>query len=222
MRITPGLAFILTAATAATAAAQADTQDRETAAAARMMENIRVLSSDEFEGRGPGTQGEEKSVAYLQQEFTKLGLLPGNPDGTFIQNVPMVGIVSTTSATFDVGAKTLTPTALNDFVAVSRHVTPDVEVKDSDIVFIGYGCVAPEYGWDDFKGVDVRGKTVIVLVNDPPVPDPKDPTKLDDAMFKGKAMTYYGRWTYKYEEASEKGAAACFIVQETGPAGYPF
>jgi Zn-dependent M28 family amino/carboxypeptidase len=101
-------------------------------------------------------------------------------------------------------------------------VTPSVEVKDSDIVFIGYGCVAPEYGWDDFKGVDVRGKTVIVLVNDPPVPDPRDPTKLDDSMFKGKAMTYYGRWTYKYEEASEKGAAACLIVHETGPAGYPF
>jgi Zn-dependent M28 family amino/carboxypeptidase len=220
MRITPGLALILTAA--ATAAAQADTQDRDAAAAARMMENIRILSSDEFEGRGPGTPGEEKSVAYLQQEFTKLGLLPGNPDGTWVQDVPMVGIVSTTSATFDVGGNTLTPAVLNDFVAVSRHVTPDVEVKDSDIVFIGYGCVAPEYGWDDFKGVDVRGKTVIVLVNDPPVPDPKDPAKLDDAMFKGKAMTYYGRWTYKFEEASEKGAAACFIVHETGPAGYPF
>ena len=95
-------------------------------------------------------------------------------------------------------------------------------MKDSDIVFIGYGCIAPEYGWDDFKDVDVRGKTVICLVGDPPVPDPKDPTKLDDTMFKGKAMTYYGRWTYKYEEAMRKGAAACLIVHETGPAGYPF
>jgi Zn-dependent M28 family amino/carboxypeptidase len=111
---------------------------------------------------------------------------------------------------------------LNDFVAVSRHVAPKVEVKDSEIVFVGYGVVAPEYGWDDFKGVDVRGKTVVMLVNDPPVRDPKDPTKLDDSMFKGKAMTYYGRWTYKYEEASAKGAAACLIVHETGPAGYPW
>ena len=220
MRIIPGLALVL--AGAAVAAAQTDTQSRDAASAARMMEHIRVLSSDAFEGRGPGTPGEEKAVAYLQGEFTKLGLLPGNPDGTFIQNVPMVGILSSSVATFEVGGKTLTPAVLNDFVAVSRHEAPTVEVKDSDIVFAGYGCVAPEYGWDDFKGVDVRGKTVIVLVNDPPVPDPTDPTKLDASMFKGKAMTYYGRWTYKYEEASAMGAAACLIVHETGPAGYPY
>jgi Zn-dependent M28 family amino/carboxypeptidase len=192
------------------------------AAAARILEHIKVLSSDEFEGRGPGTPGEDKTVAYLQEEFSSLGLTPGNTDGTYLQKVPMVGIVSTTSATFDVGGKILAPDVLNDFVAVSRRVQPHVEVKDSPLVFLGYGVVAPEYGWDDFKGVDVRGKTIIVLVNDPPVPDPKDPTKLDDTMFKGKAMTYYGRWMYKFEEASAKGAAACLIVHETGPAGYPF
>jgi Zn-dependent M28 family amino/carboxypeptidase len=220
MRIASGFAILLTAA--AQAAAQTAPADNGDASAARILEHIRVLSSDEFEGRGPGTPGEEKSVAYLEQEVKKLGLLPGNPDGTFTQKVPMVGVVSTTSASFQVGGRTLTPAVLNDFVAVSRHVTPAVDVKDSDVVFIGYGCVAPEYGWDDFKGVDVRGKTVIVLVNDPPVPDPRDPTKLDNSMFKGKAMTYYGRWTYKFEEASEKGAAACLIVHETGPAGYPF
>jgi Zn-dependent M28 family amino/carboxypeptidase len=212
MRITSGLALILAAA--ATAAAQTETRDQE--AAARITEHIRVLSSDEFEGRAPGSAGEEKAIAYLQQEFTKLGLQPGNPDGTFIQNVPTV------TTTIDVGGKTLTPALINDYVALSRRSAPETEVKDSGIVFIGYGCVAPEYGWDDFKGVDVRGKTVIVLVNDPPVPDPKDPGKLDDTMFKGKAMTYYGRWTYKYEEATAKGAAACLIVHETGPAGYPF
>jgi len=158
----------------------------------------------------------------MQGEFSKLGLKPGNPDGTFIQNVPMVGITSTPTTTFEVAGKTLTPLVLNEYIAVSRHTTPLVEVKDSPIVFVGYGVVAPEYGWDDFKGVDVRGKTVVMLINDPPVRDPKDPTRLDDAMFKGKAMTYYGRWTYKYEEASAKGAAACLIVHETGPAGYPF
>jgi Zn-dependent M28 family amino/carboxypeptidase len=220
MRITSGLAIVL--ATAAAAAAQADMQAPYSAAADRIMGHIKVLSSDGFEGRGPGTPGEAKTVAYLEDQFKMLGLAPGNPDGTYTQDVPMVGVVSTTTLSFDVGGKTLTPAVLNDFVAVSRRVTPSVEVKASDIVFIGYGCVAPEYGWDDFKGVDVRGKTVIVLVNDPPVPDPRDPTKLDDSMFKGKAMTYYGRWTYKYEEASEKGAAACLIVHETGPAGYPF
>jgi Zn-dependent M28 family amino/carboxypeptidase len=134
----------------------------------------------------------------------------------------MVGIVSTPIATFDVGGKALTPAVLSDIVVASRHVAPTVDVKDSGIVFVGYGIVAPEYGWDDFKGVDLRGKTVIMLINHPPIRDPKDPTKLDENMFHGKAMTYYGRWTYKFEEASAKGAAACLIVHETGPAGYPF
>jgi Zn-dependent M28 family amino/carboxypeptidase len=220
MRITSGLALFVTAA--GIAAAQSGNQDMEAAAAARILEHIRVLSSDEFEGRAPGSPGEEKAVAYLQGEFTKLGLLPGNPDGTYIQNVPMVGITSTIGASIEVGGKTLTPATINEYVALSRRSAQSTEVKDSDIVFIGYGCIAPEYGWDDFKDVDVRGKTVICLVGDPPVPDPKDPTKLDDTMFKGKAMTYYGRWTYKYEEAMRKGAAACLIVHETGPAGYPF
>ena len=110
----------------------------------------------------------------------------------------------------------------NDFVAFTQRITPEVEVKHSDVVFVGYGVVAPEYGWDDFKGVDVKGKTLIFLINDPPLPDPNDPSKLDDKMFKGKAMTYYGRWSYKYEIAAEKGAAAAIIVHETIPAAYPW
>ena len=206
---------------ATTAMATVPKEDCE-AGAKRMMDTIREISSDAYEGRAPGTAGEEKTVTYLQDEFTKLGLQPGNPDGTFIQPVPMVGITSTTSATFDVGGKTLTPAILNDYVAVSRHLDPEVKVTASDVVFVGYGVVAPEYGWDDFKGVDVKGKTVLMLINDPPVRDAKDPSKWDDTMFKGKAMTYYGRWTYKYEEASLKGAAACIIIHETGPAGYPY
>jgi Zn-dependent M28 family amino/carboxypeptidase len=220
MRIATNLALALAAAAAAYA--QDNPQDPYQAAAARMLDHVKVLSSDEFEGRAPGSAGEELSVNYLTREFTKLGLSPGNPDGTYIQKVPLVGIVSTATTSFSVGGKTLTPAVLNDYIAVSRHVVPAVDVKDSEIVFVGYGVVAPEYGWDDFKGVDVRGKTVVMLINDPPVPDPNDPTKLDEKMFKGKAMTYYGRWTYKYEEASAKGAAACLIVHETGPAGYPF
>ena len=98
----------------------------------------------------------------------------------------------------------------------------EVKVENSDVVFVGYGVVAPEYGWDDYKGLDVRGKTLIMLVNDPPVTDSTDPSKLDPSVFKGRAMTYYGRWTYKYEIASEKGAEAVILVHETGPAGYPF
>jgi Zn-dependent M28 family amino/carboxypeptidase len=111
-------------------------------------------------------------------------------------------------------------TPLNDYVGFSTRVTPQVAVKDSDVVFVGYGIVAPEFGWDDYKGLDVRGKTVVMLINDPPVTNAKG--ELDPAVFGGRAMTYYGRWTYKYEIAAEKGAAACLIVHETGPAAYPF
>ena len=107
-------------------------------------------------------------------------------------------------------------------VAFSQHVADAVAVKNSEIVFVGYGVQAPEYQWDDFKGLDVKGKTLLVLVSDPPVPDPANPDALDPKTFGGKAMTYYGRWTYKYEKAAELGAAAVFIVHETAPAGYPF
>src|SRR5437868_10010170 len=110
----------------------------------------------------------------------------------------------------------------DDFVASSARLQPEIKVENSDLVFVGYGIVAPEYGWDDYKGVDVRGKTILMLINDPPIPDPNDPSKLDEKMFKGRAMTYYGRWTYKYEIATAKGAAAAIIVHETGPAGYPY
>jgi Zn-dependent M28 family amino/carboxypeptidase len=188
----------------------------------RLREHIAVLASDDFEGRGPGTSGEEKTVAYLTAQFKRIGLSPGNPDGTYVQNVPLVGITSTASAEFTVGDKTFKPARLTEYIVVSHRVSPQIEVKDSDMIFVGYGVVAPEYGWDDFKGVDVKGKTVVMLINDPPVLDPRDPSKLDESVFKGKAMTYYGRWTYKYEIAAQKGAAACLIIHETGPAGYPF
>jgi Zn-dependent M28 family amino/carboxypeptidase len=188
----------------------------------RILNHIKVLSSDEFEGRGPGTLGEEKATAYIEAYFKQCGLLPGNPNGSFIQNVPLIGITSKTETTFQIGDKKINPVWINDYVATSHRAAPQVEVNNSEIIFCGYGVVAPEYNWNDFKDVDVRGKTIVVLVNDPPVPDPKDPTKLDEKVFKGKAMTYYGRWMYKYEEASALGAAACLIVHETGPAGYPF
>jgi len=187
-----------------------------------LLSEIKVLSSDEFEGRKPGTVGEEKTVAYLQKQFKDLGLKPGNPDGTYVQKVPLAGTNSKTEAQFTVKGKVV-PAELNkDVVAVSTRFVPLTEVKNSDIVFVGYGVVAPEYGWDDYKGVDVKGKTIVMLVNDPQIPDPADPTKLDDKMFHGSAMTYYGRWTYKYEIASEKGAAAAIIVHETALAGYGF
>jgi Zn-dependent M28 family amino/carboxypeptidase len=187
-----------------------------------LLEHIKILSSDKFEGRAPGSKGEEESVKYISAQFRQLGLKPGNPNGTYTQEVPLAGLLGTPSAAFTVGDKRMELHSPNDFVAFTQRVIPEIEVKNSDIVFVGYGVVAPEYGWDDFKGVDVKGKTIVFLINDPPLPDPNDPSKLDDKMFKGKAMTYYGRWSYKYEIAAEKGAAAAVIVHETIPAAYPW
>ena len=187
-----------------------------------LIEHIKKLSSDEFEGRAPGTPGEERSVAYISEEFKKLGLKPGNPDGTYFQKSPLAGISSTTTGGFLVNGKRIGVTAGKDFVGASHRFVASVEVKDSDVVFVGYGVVAPEYGWDDYKGLDVKGKTIVMLINDPAVPDAANPAKLDEKFFRGRAMTYYGRWTYKYEIAAEKGAAAAIIIHETGPAGYPF
>ena len=188
----------------------------------RLLGHVRILASDEFEGRAPGSPGEEKTVNYLIEQFKSIGLEPGNPDGTFVQRVPLVGIVGNPAGSYRVAGKQTSFQLPRDCVLWSRRFVPEVAVTDSEMVFVGYGVVAPEYGWDDFKDVDVRGKTLVMLVGDPPVPDPSDPAKLDDTMFEGRAMTYYGRWTYKYESAARQGAAATLIVHETGPAGYPF
>jgi Zn-dependent M28 family amino/carboxypeptidase len=187
-----------------------------------LMKHITRLSSDEFGGRAPGTEGERLTVNYLINQFKAFGLQPGNPDGTYVQNVPLVGLTAKPSVQIAVAGKTLQLRFPADYVALTRRVVPNVAVKDSEVVFVGYGVVAPEYQWDDYKGVDVRGKTIVMLVNDPAVPSPADSSKLDDNMFKGRAMTYYGRWTYKYEIAAKKGAAAAIIVHETEPAGYPY
>jgi Zn-dependent M28 family amino/carboxypeptidase len=187
-----------------------------------LLAHIKVLASDEFEGRAPGTKGEELSVKYITNQFKQIGLKPGNPNGTYTQEVPLAGIRSDPRMSFIVGDKTIDLKYPDDFVASSARLQPEIKIDGSDVVFVGYGVVAPEYGWDDYKGLDVRGKTLLILIGDPPVPDPKDPSKLDKKMFKGKAMTYYGRWTYKYEIAAQKGASAAVIIHETGPAGYPY
>ncbi len=221
-----GFWIFISAAPAVVAAGDRPAADLKPAfermSASGLLAHIKTLSSDEFEGRGPGTIGETRSVEYISKQFRELGLKPGNPDGTYFQKVPLVGFSSRVEGSISVGGKRIDLKFPQDWVAVSRRFTPEVRVEASDIVFVGYGVVAPEYDWDDYKGLDVRGKTIVMLVNDPAVPDPADPSKLDPAVFKGKAMTYYGRWTYKYEIASEKGAAAAIIIHETGPAGYPF
>jgi Zn-dependent M28 family amino/carboxypeptidase len=174
---------------------------------------IAVLASDSLEGRKPFSAGEEKTIRYLKTEFEKLGLKPGNGDSYF-QKVPMVDILSKPAGQLviknDKGSVAFN--YLDDFVAASRHVQDQVKLTDSELIFAGYGIVAPEYGWNDYQGLDVRGKTVVVLVNDPGFGD--------RTLFKGKTMTYYGRWTYKFEEAARQGAAGVLIVHDTKPASY--
>jgi Zn-dependent M28 family amino/carboxypeptidase len=189
----------------------------------QVLAHTKALSSDEFEGRAPGTKGEELTVAYLIDQFKKLGLKPGNTDGTFIQKVPLVGITpSPAPLVFTKGSRQLTLKWKDDVVAWTKHVTDMASINMSDVVFVGYGVVAPEFNWDDYKGLEVKGKTLIMLVNDPPVPDPANSADLDPKTFGGRAMTYYGRWTYKYEIGATKGAAAVLLVHETVPAGYGF
>jgi len=204
---------------------------QQTAAPARSMAaisetgligHIQTLASDDFEGRAPGSVGETRTVAYLEQQFKRLGLRPGNPNGTYRQTVPLQGMLATPSFSYTINGHKVELKRGDDYVAHSSGPQTSVNIKDSELVFVGYGVIAPEYGWDDFKGVDVKGKTIVMLINDPPVPDPKDPSKLDPAMFKGAAMTYYGRWTYKYEIAAKLGAAAAIIIHETKPAAYPW
>jgi Zn-dependent M28 family amino/carboxypeptidase len=187
-----------------------------------LLAHIKVLASDEFEGRAPGNKGEELSVKYITDQFKKIGLKAGNPDGTYTQEVPLAGIKSEARMSFTVRDGTIDLNYPDDFIASSARLQSEIKIHDSKLVFVGYGVVAPEYGWDDYKDVDVRGKTLLILIGDPPVPDPKSPSKLDEKMFKGKAMTYYGRWTYKYEIAAQKGAAAAVIVHQAESAGYPY
>ena len=188
-----------------------------------LLSRTKTLSSDEYEGRGPGTKGETLTVKYLVDEFTKLGLKPGNTDGTYIQKVPLVGITPDGAPlVFKKGAQEQRLKWHDDVVAWTKHVAATASLDDSELVFVGYGVVAPEFMWDDYKGLDVKGKTLVMLVNDPPVADPANADALDPKTFGGKAMTYYGRWTYKYEIGKEKGAAGVLLIHETGPAGYPF
>jgi Zn-dependent M28 family amino/carboxypeptidase len=189
---------------------------------ADLLRHIQELSSDEFEGRAPGTQGEVRTITYLEQQFRALGLEPGNPDNSYTQTVPMTGYTAMPQASYTTHGKSVSLKYPDDFVAYAPQRVSPVRIEASQLVFVGYGIQAPEYAWDDYKGRDLKGKTLVMLINDPPLPDPSDPHKLDDKMFGGRALTYYGRWTYKYEMAAKLGAAAAIIVHETVPATYPW
>ena len=180
-------------------------------------QHIKVLASDDFQGRRPFTAGEEKATAYLAAEFKKLGLQPG-PNGSYFQDVPLVEITGTPDPTATVAGngKSLTLKYRDDYMFLTEREQPTVVIKNSPLVFAGYGVVAPEYKWDDYAGLDVKGKTVVVLINDP------GNAGNDTTLFKGKAMTYYGRWGYKYEEAMRHGATGLLIIHDTKPASYPW
>src|SRR5215510_8225842 len=136
-----------------------------------LLRHIKTLASDEYEGRAPGTRGEELTVNYLTDQFKRMGLKPGNPDGSYAQKVPLIGYTPQPSASFSVGGKRMS-LSTEDYLARSPRFAPETKVENSDLVFVGYGVVAPEYGWDDFNGVDVKGKTIVMLINDPPIPGP--------------------------------------------------
>ena len=174
------------------------------------------LASDEFEGRKPFTDGETKTTEYLKAEFEKMGLLPGN-DGSYYQDVPLVEIDPTPSETMLVKGKdeTLELKLETDYAFYTEREQAEITLENAPLVFCGYGIVAPEYNWNDYEGLDMKGKIAVVLVNDPGFEG-------DSTIFKGNTMTYYGRWTYKYEEAARQGAAGVLIVHETRAAGYPW
>lgn len=183
-----------------------------------LKEVTRTLSSDEFEGRAPTTPGEDKTIGYVAGRFAAAGLQPANK-GSWFQDVPMVEITANPAMTLNItgGATPVSLAYKTDMVAGSYRFVPKTEIANSDVVFVGYGINAPERGWNDYAGLDVKGKTVIILINDPDyaAKDLKGP-------FGGRAMTYYGRWTYKYEEAARQGAAAALIVHDEYPAAYPW
>ena len=176
----------------------------------RIRADVAYLASDKLEGRGPGTRGEELATDHIAAAFAKAGLKPAGESGYF-QPVPLVKVTTKPTATLRVGGLTLK--ADEDFAGVSQTQTGDVKFT-ADVVFAGHGITAPEFGWDDYAGLDVTGKVVVLYTNEPPSDDPK--------FFGGTALTYYGRWTYKFEEAARRGARACLIVHTPETAGYPY
>lgn len=178
-----------------------------------LAKHVKVLASDEFGGRAPSSPGEKLTLDYLTAQFKALGLEPGNGD-SFLQEVPLVSLEADANMVLSIGGKDYQ--YKKDMVMGSSRISAQEGIENSELVFVGYGVNAPEYNWNDYEGLDVKGKTVVMLVNDPGFAT-KDP-----ALFTGDAMTYYGRWTYKYEEASRQGAAGAIIIHETAPASYPW
>lgn len=183
----------------------------------RFKSHVAVLASDSFMGRKPFTEGETKTVDYLQQQFKAIGIEAGNGN-SYLQEVPMVNIVATAAPSMSVkSAKgNFNLKAYDDYIIWTDKTDENISLENTELVFAGFGVVAPEYNWNDYEGLDVKGKVVMVMVNDPGY------WIGDTSLFKGKAMTYYGRWTYKFEEAARQGAKGCLIIHNTAAASYPF
>jgi Zn-dependent M28 family amino/carboxypeptidase len=181
----------------------------------RIKADVAYLSSDRLEGRGPGTRGEELAIDFLATEFKKAGLQPVGDRGTYFQPVPLMRVITSPQSTLRAakGDVTLDIPCDEDFAGMS-HTQTDLEQFDAEAVFVGHGITAPEFDWDDYRNVDLRGKVVVLFTNEPPSTDPK--------FFGGTALTYYGRWTFKFEEATRRGAKACFIIHTNETAGYPY
>lgn len=206
---------VIISGVACSAFAQKNTATSTLFSAASYTNYVKALSADDLQGRMPFTRGENRTVAYLERQFINLGLKPGNK-GSYVQRVPMVAIscnpqntmnISTADANFNLeGGK--------DYVLWTRRTSPTIDLKNEELIFAGFGITAPEFNHDDYAGLDVKDKIVVVLIN--------DPGYYDRQQFKGKTMTYYGRWTYKYDEAARHGAKGCLIIHDTGPAAYGF
>lgn len=213
--MTAGLAIVAATSAQGTQAIRASVQHAfATLSPARLLKHIRVLSSDKFQGRGPGTVGEQLSIQYIQDQFKSVGLAPGNPNGTYLQNVPLEGITvdpASVRLAFSARGQSLAPKFGDDYVAWTKRIVPEA-ISSGQLVFAGYEIQAPAFHWDDIKGANLKGKILVVLVNNPPF----------KYLGGKKVMTYYGRWTYKFEEAARLGAAGCLVIHETGPAGYPW
>ena len=183
--------------------------------AEKIRAQVRLLADDMYEGRYPGTRGSDLSALYISTQFALDGLVPAGDHGTYLQQINFVGMTAKPAeTTFRFQSKNGAPIAVkfgDDFVVSNQTLTPVVDI-DAPIVFVGYGITAPEFGWDDFAGVDVKGKVILCIVGDPPSDDPK--------FFGGKALTYYGRWTYKFEQAARKGACGALIIHRTDLASY--
>jgi Zn-dependent M28 family amino/carboxypeptidase len=210
--------LLATAFAAGCAGRDADVRKaEESVSAAELERHVLALASDEFQGRRPFTDGERRTVEYIAAEFEKMGFEGAN-NGSYFQEVPMAELTLGLSEPMAIvgTAGRLELRFPEDVIVSSSRIAEKIDIRDSQIVFAGYGIVAPEYGWNDYEGLDLAGKTVMVLVNDPGF------ATGDDSLFQGKAMTYYGRWTYKYEEAARRGALGVIVVHETGAAGYPW